>query len=104
MFLGTATYVRHGGDTGSDDLAPYLRLMSPDAAQDARVLGLAQRLAYRVSGATAAILERCRLSYDGTALHLALPTDGSAPGGEAVERRLKSLAAALGVSGWKVEG
>ena len=104
IFLGMTGYIRQGGDVGSDELAPFQRLLPPEVAREARILGLAQRLAYRVSGATAAILQRSRLTYDGTELGLELPKDGSAPGGEAVERRLKSLAQAIGAESWSVEG
>ena len=103
IFLGMTGYIRQGGDVGSDELAPFRRLLSPEVARDARILGLAQRLAYRVSGATAAILQSCRLSYDGSVLSLELPKEGSAPGGDAVERRLKALAQALDAKSWTIK-
>jgi exopolyphosphatase/guanosine-5'-triphosphate,3'-diphosphate pyrophosphatase len=58
------------------------------------VLGAALRLAYRVSGATAWVLDHSGLAVDGKVLELRLPTDGSVPDGEAVQRRLKTLAQA----------
>ena len=43
-----------------------------------------------------AMLARARLDWSGTKLTLQLPADGSLPPGEAIERRLKALADALG--------
>jgi exopolyphosphatase/guanosine-5'-triphosphate,3'-diphosphate pyrophosphatase len=96
IFLAYAAFIRYGGGPRAKEVLPFLRLLPEEMAEAARVLGLAQRLAYRVSGATRALLERCRLTYGKDELRLFLPGDGSAPGGEAVERRLANLADALG--------
>ncbi|MFQ5772931.1 MAG: Ppx/GppA family phosphatase [Kiloniellaceae bacterium] len=105
VFLAYAAFVRYGGAAGAADAARYVRLLSPEVERRARVLGLAQRLAYRVSGATGAVLARCALDYDAAgALRLVLPGDGSAPGGEAVDRDLRALAEALGARCRVIEG
>ena len=71
----------------------------------ARVLGLAQRLAYQVSGATRAVLARSALKFDGRDdLRLILPDDGTAPRGAAVERRFQALATALRAGRATIEG
>ena len=95
-FLALAAYTRYGGRAESPEFSPYSSLLSPEASARARVLGLAQRLAYRVSGATRELLAQCELRLDETRdLRLVLPQDGSVPVGEAVERRLGALAEAL---------
>ncbi|RMD62326.1 MAG: Ppx/GppA family phosphatase [Alphaproteobacteria bacterium] len=95
--LGYSAYIRYGGAARGAVVAPYLPLMPGEVRRAARILGLAQRLAYRVSGATAAILARSRLvrATGGRELHLVLPDDGSAPVGAAVERDLHALAEAV---------
>lgn len=96
VFLGLAAYTRYGGRSENPEFGPYKSLLSGEERQAARVLGLAQRLAYRVSGATRELLAHCALRLDEKqTLHLILPQDGSVPVGEAVERRLGALAEAL---------
>jgi exopolyphosphatase / guanosine-5'-triphosphate,3'-diphosphate pyrophosphatase len=105
-FLATTVHTRYGGSAEGGDVSPYLALLEPESARRARILGLALRLAYRVSGATGTVLRRSALAYDVAAstLHLQLPDDGSAPGGEAVLRRFNALAQALGVDRALMEG
>jgi len=103
VFIAYASFIRYGGAQRAKEVLPFLRLLPEEMAEAARVLGLAQRLAYRVSGATRTLLVRCRLTYGNGELCLMLPGDGSAPGGEAVERRLENLAEALGASYWMIE-
>ncbi len=95
-FLGLAAYSRYGGRVDSPAFKPYRDLLSAQERRDARVLGLAQRLAYQLSGATREILAQCALRIDdGRELHLILPEDGTIPVGEAVDRRLLALAEAM---------
>jgi exopolyphosphatase / guanosine-5'-triphosphate,3'-diphosphate pyrophosphatase len=97
IFLAVAVHARYGGAAGAREVMPFLALLDPGAARRARVLGLALRLAYRVSGATGPVLKRSALAYEEATktLRLSLPKDGSAPGGEAVQRRFDELAKAL---------
>ncbi|HSR72290.1 MAG TPA: Ppx/GppA family phosphatase, partial [Kiloniellales bacterium] len=104
VYMAYSAFVRYGGALKASAVKPYLHLLDDEQVQSPRVLGLAQRLAYRVSGATRAVLARCELSYDGTTLRLRLPDDGSAPGGEAVERRFQALAETLGAKKAVMEG
>jgi exopolyphosphatase/guanosine-5'-triphosphate,3'-diphosphate pyrophosphatase len=105
VFLGYAAFTRYGGAEHAKKAARYAGLMAPQAARKARVLGLAQRLAYRVSGATRAVLARSALDFDGEdELRLILPDDGTAPRGAAVERRFQALATALGAKRATIEG
>ena len=96
VFLGLAAYTRYGGRIENPEFSPYRPLLSSEKRAKARVLGLAQRLAYRVSGATREVLALCALRLDEKRnLHLILPQDGSVPVGDAVVRRLDALAEAL---------
>lgn len=83
---------------GGGKTLPYpdiAALCSPAELQRATRWGLAIRLGQRLSGGVAAGLERSRLERRGEALRLKLK-DG-ALAGEAVERRLRTLATALGL-------
>ncbi|MDP8994140.1 MAG: Ppx/GppA family phosphatase, partial [Pseudomonadota bacterium] len=59
--------------------------------------GLAMRLGQRLSGGVSYGLERSRLEIDGDVLALALRAEDAGLYGEAVDRRLKALAGALGL-------
>lgn len=83
---------------GGGKTLPYpdiAALCAPEELQRATRWGLAIRLGQRLSGGVAAGLERSRLERRGTTLRLKLK-DG-ALAGEAVERRLRTLATALGL-------
>ena len=104
-FLGLAAYSRYGGRMENTEFKPYRTLLTAEECDAAFVLGLAQRLAYQLSGATREVLAQCvlRPHVAGT-LHLVLPQDGSIPVGEAVERRLIALSEALGAEASVVGG
>ncbi len=105
VFLGLAAYLRYGGRAESADFRPYRSLLSAEEVRAARVLGLAQRLAYQLSGATREVLAQCALDFDDKrTLHLILPEDGTVPAGEAVERRLVALAEALEAKAYTIGG
>ena len=99
-FMAYSAYVRYGGGDLPQE-AP-MGLLDQEASERARLLGLALRLAYRVSGAIGSLLDRARLSLDNGKLVLILPGDASLPTGHAVERRLVQLAKALGVESSEV--
>lgn len=77
--------------------APLTQLAPWDELRRAMIWGLAIRLGQRLSGGVAAPLERTRVERDGERL-LLTAAEGDRPFyGEAVERRHKALAAALGL-------
>ncbi len=92
-FLAYTVFLRYGGAPDSSKVARATTLLSERSRGRAKLLGAALRLAFRVSGATRAILDRSSLRVDGDTLELVLPDDGSVPDGEAVQRRLRALAA-----------
>lgn len=82
---------------GGDFPYPAMAELVPAAAlKRARLWGLAIRLAQRLSAGVAEPLERSSLAVEGDRLVLWLPEDAAAMFGEPVERRLKTLAHALG--------
>jgi exopolyphosphatase/guanosine-5'-triphosphate,3'-diphosphate pyrophosphatase len=102
-FLAFAVFVRYGGNPDDSGTATARTLLSEKLLQQARVLGLALRLAFSLSGGTGAMLARTRLSLANRELLLSLPADGSLPPGEAIERRLKALAEAAGARDHRLE-
>ena len=83
---------------GGRDFADYDVALLCSEAELARAAqwGLAMRLGQRLSGGVAASLENSRLCVAGKVLRLELRAGEGALYGEAVDRRLKTLAAALG--------
>ncbi|MCW3837964.1 Ppx/GppA family phosphatase [Sphingomonas canadensis] len=92
--LAQALYTALGGGLESPD--PLPRLASAEALERARHWGLAIRLGQRMSGGVAAPLRRTRLAIDAESLWLVLEAGDAALYGEAVEKRHKALAAAMG--------
>jgi exopolyphosphatase/guanosine-5'-triphosphate,3'-diphosphate pyrophosphatase len=74
------------------------RLASPDALGRATLWGLAIRLGQRLSGGVETPLASSRLEMEEGVLTLRLPAPDMDLYGEAVERRLKQLAAAMGAT------
>lgn len=102
-FLAYAVFIRYGGDAEDPAAATARALLSEKLMQRARILGLALRLAFSLSGGTGAMLARARLALSSKELVLTLPADGSLPPGEAIERRLKALADAIGLREHRLE-
>lgn len=100
VFLGLALANRYksSGPSG-DDPARYGTLIAKERAAEAVILGRAMRLGAMVSGSSVGVLENARIAREGDALVLALRGNGREFGGEAVERRLQSLASKLGCTG-----
>jgi exopolyphosphatase/guanosine-5'-triphosphate,3'-diphosphate pyrophosphatase len=97
-WLALAVYARYRGDL-ERPLAREALALAGEASARALVLGHALQLAYRLSGASAHLIAASRLQPEVDRIALVLPDDGSLPLGEAVERRLETLARALGLGG-----
>ncbi len=82
---------------GNDTPDPLSRLASPDALAMARRWGLAMRLGQRLSGGVAAPLQRTDLRRRRGHVELVVPVRDAALYGEAVQKRHKALATALGM-------
>ena len=91
--IGRALFTSFGGQ---GELEIVSHLCAPEDAARADRWGLAMRLGQRLSGGVAEALAASRLSLDPGELTLRLDSEDIGLFGEAVERRLKALAAAFG--------
>ena len=98
VFIATALHARYGGAADDPLKAATRTLLDDRAADEARSLGLALRLAYTLSGGALELLHQVRLVPTPDGLTLELPPTGSLFTGEAVQRRLDALGRALGVA------
>lgn len=99
--LALTIYERYNGDI-KDSLAASARgLLDEGQLKWVKTKGLALRLAHTLSGSAPGLLPKAKLSVEGGKLILTIPHSPSSDrdmfAGEAVERRLKSLAASLGL-------
>ncbi|MES2338587.1 MAG: Ppx/GppA family phosphatase [Pseudomonadota bacterium] len=92
--IAQALHTSLGGDTASPE--PLGRLAPHDELAIAAQWGLAMRLGQRLSGGTAAPLERTNLALDAERLLLLVGAADAALYGDTVEKRHRALAAALG--------
>jgi exopolyphosphatase/guanosine-5'-triphosphate,3'-diphosphate pyrophosphatase len=93
--LAQALHSNFGG--GLTTPAEAAGLASPEAMRRASLWGLALRLGQRLSGGVEGPLRSGRLEADGRELCLVLPAEYAALYGEAVDRRLRNLAMAMGL-------
>jgi exopolyphosphatase/guanosine-5'-triphosphate,3'-diphosphate pyrophosphatase len=95
VFLGAALFARHGGRCDDTVLAPESRLLTPELARRAEVLGRTLRLAYRYAGCVPEILATARLRIDDNGLALETAGGAKLPDSEAVQARVRLLAKSL---------
>jgi exopolyphosphatase/guanosine-5'-triphosphate,3'-diphosphate pyrophosphatase len=98
VFVATALHARYGGPAEDPVKEPTRRLLDDRAAQEARTLGVALRLAYTLCAGTIELLADLRLHLVGDTLTLEVPRDSSLFVGETVQRRLEAVARSLGAS------
>lgn len=94
-FVALALYARYEGEPDPDVTRAAWQLLDEDGLREAYTLGLALRVAYRLTGGAAMVLARCRLRLGGTNLILDVPKRMGGMVGEVVGRRLEALARAL---------
>lgn len=95
--VAQALFTNFGG--GNDRPAILARLTDPEDLDRARLWGLGIRLGQRLGGGTAAPIEATSLSIAEQTLTLSVPSALDGLVGEAVNRRLRQLATAMGKSG-----
>jgi exopolyphosphatase/guanosine-5'-triphosphate,3'-diphosphate pyrophosphatase len=98
VFIASVLHARYGGAIGDPVTVSARALLDDSAAAEARILGLALRLAYTLCGGALGLLDQVRLRREGDGVVLELPASGSLFIGEAVQRRLDALGRALGVA------
>jgi exopolyphosphatase / guanosine-5'-triphosphate,3'-diphosphate pyrophosphatase len=94
VMIAQALFCNFGGGR-SFSQHPVAKLCRPEQLHRASLWGLAMRLGQRLSGGVAASLERSRLARTDGVLRLELRKGDEALFGEAVERRLQTLAEAF---------
>jgi exopolyphosphatase / guanosine-5'-triphosphate,3'-diphosphate pyrophosphatase len=98
VFIATVLHTRYGGAAEDVVKEPTRHLLDEKATDEARILGLGLRLAYTLCGGTIDLLSEVRLERAGGSVVLEVPPESSLFVGEAVQRRLDSLARCLGLS------
>jgi len=96
-FLALAVAMRHEAEPDEPWLAPARVLLDVGTAQRAELVGAALRLAYTLSGGTAALLGRTGLRREHARLVLRLSQGGGVFAGDSVWRRLERLAELAGL-------
>ncbi|WP_106639315.1 Ppx/GppA family phosphatase [Allosphingosinicella vermicomposti] len=97
VMIAQALFCNFAGSGEFSDL-DCAALCTPDELHRASLWGHAMRLAQRLSGGAAESLRNTGLIVDGDFLRLELPGGQAALYGETVEKRLKNLAAAMGLT------
>ncbi|MEN3973770.1 Ppx/GppA family phosphatase [Emcibacter sp. SYSU 3D8] len=95
-FIGMALFVLNGGSPDNAATERARALLCPQETARARAVGLALRLAQRISGGTKELLGLAHLNATDQEVTLVVQPDGEYMAGESVQRRLDLLAAALG--------
>jgi exopolyphosphatase/guanosine-5'-triphosphate,3'-diphosphate pyrophosphatase len=95
-FLALAVAMRHEAAPDQPWLAPARLLLDSATAQRAEMVGAALRLAYTLSGGSAALLGLTALRREGERLVLRLSQGGGVFAGESVWRRVERLAKLFG--------
>lgn len=98
VFIATALHARYGGSIDDPVKEPARQLLDESAAQEARTLGLALRLAYTLCAGSIELLSELRLGHAGSILALDVPAESSLFIGETVQRRLDAVARSLGMT------
>jgi exopolyphosphatase/guanosine-5'-triphosphate,3'-diphosphate pyrophosphatase len=94
--IALAVFLRYGGEADLTAMQSVLAMLTEEEYEHWQSVGLALRLAYALSAATPAVLRQSSIAMGDVKLTLRLPKGHDALLGEAVERRLQALAAALG--------
>lgn len=100
VFLGLALLNRYKAVAPAEEVARYGGLLTAPRAAEAAILGRAMRLGAMLSGSAMGVLENTSIARDGGRLILVLRGPAREFAGEAVERRLQTLAQRMDC-GWE---
>jgi exopolyphosphatase/guanosine-5'-triphosphate,3'-diphosphate pyrophosphatase len=95
--MALAVFVRYGRDVDDPCLNATPTLLDESRISLSRTIGLALRLAHTLSGGAPGLLAQTQLKVEKDRLILLLPADNAVFVSEAVDRRLKQLAASKGL-------
>lgn len=98
-FVATAVAARYGASLSEKWMAPAKRLLPKPAVQTARALGAALYLANTLTGGTPGLLVEAPVLKRGNTLELVLAGESGRLDGEAVRRRLETLAREIRLEG-----
>lgn len=98
VFLAVALAYRYKGAKDALRPEPSIQLLDDAMSADAQAVGRTIRLGAMLSGAAPGILKECGIAKDGDTLKLTVPARHADLAAGPVERRLKSLATALGLN------
>ena len=98
-FVATAVAARYGASLSEKWMAPAKRLLPKPAVQTARALGAALYLANTLTGGTPGLLAEAPVLKRGKTLELVLAGESGRLDGEAVRRRLETLAREIRLEG-----
>ena len=103
VFVASAIHARYGGKPDDPYLQAAAALLPRSGRRRAQILGRAITLAYRLSAGMPRVLDASRLRIDSDTIRLEVGGAARVPDSEAVNDRLKLLAAAIGMDRFKVE-
>jgi len=98
LFIAKTLYCRYSTHPDEDILAAMEPLLDEDSARKAHILGSSMRLARSISASCPGSLAQMPLKLSKNNVVLILPKNFSQLAGEVLDKRLKFLAGALGVS------
>lgn len=93
--MATALYVRYGGKPGGGDSAQLVDMLGAERLRWSTVLGLGLRLAHTITGGAGDLLSQFRLELSDREVILHVAAQAEELLGDAVDRRMASLAKAL---------
>ena len=96
-FLALSVRSRYGSGGNALDHPVVTALLDESRREEARVIGVALRLAYTVSAGVAGVIGQSRLKRDGHTVTLIVPKKRPLFAGDVIERRLNALARVLGL-------
>ena len=102
VFVASAIHARYGGKPDDAYLASAAALLSRSSRRRAQILGRALTLAYRLSAGMPQVLDASSLRIDSDCIRLEVGEAARVPDSEAVNDRLKLLAAAIGMERYKI--
>lgn len=95
--IATSIYVRYNSSASDEMPSALLPLVSDEVREDAELTGYALRLGHRLAGSAPGLLSKMPIALEDELLVLSAEPTAALIRGEAVERRVKNLAQALGV-------